>query len=101
MEGKVGENHPGQTRLETAGAKADRIVAEELARLQWTQSDLTKRPRATLPKLALAARLRQETTLSVKEIAGRLNLGNPRCQDELHKFLNNTQPAGSQAQLDI
>src|SRR5437762_4886540 len=44
MEGKVGENHPGQTRLETAGAKADRIVAEELARLQWTQSDLTKRP---------------------------------------------------------
>jgi len=67
--GKVGENHPGQTRLETAGAKADRIVAEELARLQWTQSDLTKRPKSHPAKLALAARLRQETTLSVKEIA--------------------------------
>jgi hypothetical protein len=33
MEGKVGENHPGQTRLETAQAKAEQIVAEELARL--------------------------------------------------------------------
>src|SRR5207244_5215248 len=53
------ENHPGQTRLETAGAKADRIVAEELARLQWTQSDLTKRPKSHPAKLALAARLRQ------------------------------------------
>ncbi len=40
MEGKVGENHPGQTRLETAEAKADRIVAEELARLRWTENDL-------------------------------------------------------------
>ena len=35
MEGKVGENHPGQTRLETAESKADRIVAEELTRLRW------------------------------------------------------------------
>jgi len=33
MEGKVGENHPGQIRLETAETKAERIVAEELARL--------------------------------------------------------------------
>jgi len=40
MEGKLGENHPGQTRLETAEAKADRIMAEELSRLQWTQGDL-------------------------------------------------------------
>ena len=32
MEGQVGENHPGQTRLETAEAKAERIIAEELAR---------------------------------------------------------------------
>src|SRR3974390_2452173 len=44
MEDKVGENHPGQIRLETAEAKAERIVAEELARLQWTPDDLVKRP---------------------------------------------------------
>jgi hypothetical protein len=31
MEAKVGENHPGQTRLETAKAKAERIVAEEMS----------------------------------------------------------------------
>jgi hypothetical protein len=30
MEDRVGENHPGRTRLETAQSKADRIVAEEL-----------------------------------------------------------------------
>jgi len=29
MEGRVGENHPGQTRLETGEAKAERILAEE------------------------------------------------------------------------
>jgi hypothetical protein len=52
--------------------------------------------------LALAARLRQETTLSVKEIAGRLNLGKLKgARTNLHKFLNQTQPADSQAQLGI
>ena len=40
MEGKVGENHPGQTRLETAAAKADRIVAEELKRRKWEEANL-------------------------------------------------------------
>ena len=66
MEGKLGENHPGQAKLETAEAKADRIVAEDLARLRWTQDDLVTRQKSHPEKLALAARLRQETTLSVK-----------------------------------
>jgi REP element-mobilizing transposase RayT len=102
MEGKVGENHPGQTRLETAEAKADRIVAEELSRLQWTQGELSARAKSHPAKLALAARLRQETTLSVKEIAGRLNLGKLKgARTNLHKFLNQTQPADSQTQLGI
>jgi hypothetical protein len=78
MEGKVGENHPGQSRLETAEAKAGRILAEELARLKWTQSDLAAHKKSHPVKLALAARLRQETTLSVKQIAERLHLGSPK-----------------------
>lgn len=93
MEGKVGENHPGQTRLETAEAKADRILAEELARWHWTRSDLAARQNKHPLKLALAARLRQETTLSVKQIAQQLHLGAPKgARTNLHKFMNQSQP---------
>jgi hypothetical protein len=33
MEGKLGEHHSGELHLEAAGAKGERIVVEELARL--------------------------------------------------------------------
>ena len=62
----MGENHPGQTRLETAETKADRIVAEELSPLQWTQSELAALVESHSAKLVLAARSRQETTRSVQ-----------------------------------
>jgi hypothetical protein len=102
MEGQMGENHPGQTRLQTAEAKAERIVAEELARLQWTPEDLVIRQKADPAKLALAARLRQETTLSVKQIAERLHLGKPKgARTTLHKFLNRPPPDTSQIPLDM
>ena len=97
MEGHVGENHPGRTSLETAEAKAERIIAEELARLHWTSTDLSARPRSHPAKLALAARLRQETTLSVKQIAARLHLGKPKgARTNLHKFMNRSPADGSQ-----
>ena len=39
--------------------------------------------------MALAARLRQETTLSVKQIAERLSLGKPKgAKTNLHRFMN-------------
>jgi REP element-mobilizing transposase RayT len=98
MEGKVGENHPGQTRQETAEAKAERIVAEELARLRWTPHDLATQQKSHPLKLALAARLRRETTLSVKQIAQRLHLGKPKgARSNLHKFMNN--PRSNRAQI--
>jgi hypothetical protein len=102
MEAKVGENHPGQTRLETAEAKAGRIVAEELAQLQWTENDLLARHKNHPVKLALAARLRQETTLSVKQIAERLHLGKPKgARTNLHKFMNHSHVDAAQTQLEI
>ncbi len=53
-------------------------------------------------KLALAARLPQETTLSVKRIAQRLHLGQPKgARTNLHKFINNSQTDGPQTRLDI
>jgi hypothetical protein len=43
----------------------------------------------TTAKLALAARLRRETILSVKRIAERLRLGKPKgARTNLHKFMN-------------
>lgn len=102
MEGRVGENHPGRTRLETAEAKADRMVAEELARLRWTPKDLAGRERSHPAKLALAARLRQATTLSVKQIAERLHLGKPKgARTNLHKFMNNSPADSSQLELEM
>jgi len=102
MEGKVGENHPGQTRLETAEAKADRIVAEELTRLRWTRDDLAAHQKSDPRKLALAARLRQETTLSLEQIAERVGLRKPKgARTNLHKFMNRSETASPQPQLDL
>jgi putative transposase len=102
MEGRVGDNHPGQTRLETAQAKAERIITEELVRLKWTEEDLVARPKSDSLKLALAARLRQQTTLSVKQIAERLHLGKPKgARTNLHKFMNNSPADDRQNQLGI
>jgi len=73
--GKLGEHHAGQLRGESASAKAERIIGEELQRLGWTRADLEERNRSAPEKLELAARLRRETTLTIREIAQRLHLG--------------------------
>jgi REP element-mobilizing transposase RayT len=73
--GKLGEHHAGELRRETAAAKAERIIGEELQRLGWTPGDLERRSRSAPGKLELAARLRRETTLTIREIAQRLHLG--------------------------
>ena len=57
MEGKLGEHHAGERRRESAEARAERIIAEELG------------------KLALATRLRRETTLTTGWIVARLQMG--------------------------
>ena len=102
MEGRANDNHPSRIRFETAPAKADRIVAEELARLHWTSDELVARQRNHPAKLALAARLRRETILSVKEIAERLHLGKPKgARSNLHKFMNRAQSGGPQTELEI
>ena len=43
MEGKLGRHHAGELRRETAEAKGGRIVAEELLRLGWSESELMLR----------------------------------------------------------
>lgn len=102
MEGKVNDNHPGRARLETAAAKAERLIAQEMVRLNWTSEDLTGRAKSDPLKLALAARLRRETTLPIKQIAERLNLGKPKgAKSNLHKWMNGKACDTSQPKLDI
>ena len=75
MDGKLGDNHSGELHRETTAQKANRILPEELFRRGWTESDLAARWRSDPGKLAIAVRLRNETTLPVKWIAARVQIG--------------------------
>ncbi len=75
LAGQVGEHHFGVERAESAEQKAVRIVEEELDRAGWTQAELSQRPKADPVKLAVAKRLRQETTVTLKWISERLAMG--------------------------
>jgi hypothetical protein len=87
MSGRLGEHHAGQLRRAAAETKAERIVAEELKRAGWTAGDLEGHPKGDPVKLALATRLRRETTLSLKWIANRLQLGTWRSANaRLHRW---------------
>jgi hypothetical protein len=87
MDGKLGENHSGELHRETAEQKANRILSEELSRRGWTESDLAGRRRSDPGKLAIAVRLRNETTLPVKWIAARVQIGTARgAESVLHRL---------------
>ena len=75
MEGGLGQRHAGPLRLESAQAKADRLVAEELRPLGWSAEDLVHRPKNDPGKLAIAVPLRRETTLTLKAITARVHWG--------------------------
>lgn len=103
MESSLGEHHAGELHLRSAEAKAERIIAEELKRRGWKEAELAARRKNDPEKLELAARLRRETTLSLKAIAARVHLGTSKSANAtLHRHLR--QSAGSnpaQAQLGI
>ena len=72
---RVGPNHYGAQRQETGLQKAERIVKEEIERLGWDEDQLRARRKGHRSKVMLARRLRQETTMSLKWIAARLQMG--------------------------
>ena len=87
MQGKLGENHAGELHRETAEQKANRIISEELACRGWQESDLAARARSDPGKLAIAARIRKETTLPVKWIAARVHIGTTKgAKSVLHRL---------------
>ena len=73
--GQVGPSHSAARRHETEQEKAQKIVREELERAGWGEKDLPRQPKGARPKVAAAWRLRHETTLSLKWIAERLQMG--------------------------
>ena len=75
MEGKLGEHHSGELKRESATAKGERIIGEELKRLGWKEDELSRRRKSDPCKLAMAARLRRETTLTMSQVAERLRMG--------------------------
>jgi REP element-mobilizing transposase RayT len=96
MEGGLGEHHAGELHLASAQAKAERIVAEELARRGWQEKDLVLRRRNDPVKLELAARLRRETTLSIKAIAARVQLGSSKAANvKLHQHMRQSSATGN------
>jgi putative transposase len=75
LDGKVSENHEARERADTAEAKAERIIQASLRELGWTEGDLRERHKCAPEKVRMAQRLRAETTLSLKRVAERLNMG--------------------------
>jgi hypothetical protein len=95
MEGKLGEHHAGELRREGAEAKAERIVAEELARLGWKEGELARRAKSDPARLKIAARLRRETTLTIKAIASRIQLGTSKSANaRLHDWMRKNATGG-------
>ena len=75
-------------------------MAEELARLGWTERDLVARRKNAPEKLAIAPRLRKETTLSVKEIVARVALGTSKSANaKLHRWMRNNPRINAPALL--
>ena len=72
MNERMGAEHYG---AETAEALAELIIAEELKLGRWQEADLKTRPKGDSVKVALAARLRAETTMTAGWIAERLAMG--------------------------
>jgi putative transposase len=89
LDGKISENHFAQERIDTAEVKAEQIIQLELKSLGWTEKDLRERNKSAPEKVRMAARLRAETTLSLKRVAQRLNMGR---WTSVSKLLRQTKP---------
>lgn len=72
---RMGAEHYGSERAESAEVQAERLIRKELRRRGWEESDLEERAKGDRMKVDLAARLRAETLMSVKWIAARLHMG--------------------------
>jgi len=75
MAGQMGANHYGSERRECEEEAARRLVSEELSRLGWAEAELGRRQKGDPEKVKIARRVRTETTMTLKWIAARLQMG--------------------------
>jgi REP element-mobilizing transposase RayT len=75
MSEKAGPEHFGQEIRESAQDKAERIIAQELRRLRWTESTLAQKRKGHPEKVKMALHLRRVTTMTSAWIAQRLQMG--------------------------
>ena len=93
MERRLGEHHAGEVKRESAGSKGERIIQEELKRLKWQQKELSQRAKSDSAKLAITARLRRETTLTLSWIAAWLQAGTWKSLNaKLHRWRKINDP---------
>jgi hypothetical protein len=93
MRETIGAEHYGEERAQTAEAMAAQIIAAELKRRRWKEAALRTRPKGGPAKVALVARLRAETTMTVGWIAERLGMGSRGYLN--HLLYRQRNPAGS------
>jgi hypothetical protein len=91
MREPIGAEHYGEERAQTVEATAEQIIAAELKRRRWKEAALRTRPKGDPAKVALAARLRAETTMTVGWIAERLGMGS---RDYLNYLLYRQRKSG-------
>lgn len=76
MEGESdGKKKETERRRESVEEHGKRIIAEGLEKEGWKLEELSKRRKGDPVKVALALKLRQETTLSLKWVAEHLHMG--------------------------
>jgi hypothetical protein len=75
LHGNLGSGHPERVRREANQVRAEAIIAAELRKQGRGEASLSRGAKVDARKLALAARLRKETTMTIQEIAERLHMG--------------------------
>lgn len=68
-------NHSGEVVREAVEVRAERLVAESLKQMGWTDEDLASRRKGDAGKVQLASELRANTTMPLSWIAARLRMG--------------------------
>ena len=84
---RIGPSHFGGQRQET-----ERLLKAELEKLGWKEQALTMVSKAHPVKAQLAKFLRKESTVSLKWIAERLQMGSWTYVSNLLNAKSNTQP---------
>ena len=75
FEDAAGPNHYGSERRESGEQIAERLIAGELVRLGRVEAELGRRAKGDPGKVQIARKVRQETTMTLAWIAGRLQMG--------------------------